>query len=83
MALNIKDPETDRLVRRLADATGEKITDAVRIAVSERLERVTRRRGKASMEELLAIADRVASKPVVDPRTPEEIIGYDENGLPA
>jgi hypothetical protein len=35
------------------------------------------------MEELLAIADRVASKPVVDPRTPEEIIGYDENGLPA
>ena len=83
MALNIKDPETDRLVRRLVDVTGEKITDAVRIAVSERLERVTRRRGKASMEELLAIADRVASKPVIDARTPDEIIGYDENGLPA
>ena len=82
MALNIKDPETDRLVRRLAEVTGEKMTDAVRIAVGERLERVAQRRGKASLDELLAIANRVASKPVVDPRTPEEILGYDEFGLP-
>jgi hypothetical protein len=29
----------------------------------------------------LTIADRVASKPVVDPRTPEELLGYDEYGL--
>ena len=70
MALNIKDPETDRLVRRLAEVTGEKMTDAVRIAVGERLERVAQRRGKASLDELLAIANRVASKPVVDPRRP-------------
>ena len=82
MALNIKDPETDRLVRRLAEVTGEKMTDAVRIAVGERLERVAQRHGKASLDELLAIANRVASKPVVDPRTPEEILGYDEFGLP-
>ena len=58
------------------------MTDAVRIAVGERLERVAQRRGKASLDELLAIANRVASKPVVDPRTPEEILGYDEYGLP-
>lgn len=82
MALNIKDPETDRLARQLADLTGEKITDAVKTAVRERLDRETRNRGKASLEELLAIADRIASQPVIDPRTPEEIIGYDENGLP-
>ena len=82
MALNIKDPATDRLARRLADLTGENITDAVRIAVEERLDREMRRRGKASLEELLAIAHKVASQPVVDPRTPEEIIGYDEHGLP-
>ena len=82
MVLSINDPETDRLVRRLAKATGEKFADAVRIAVSERLERVTQRRGKASVDELLALANRVASKPVVDPRTPEEIVGYDEHGLP-
>jgi antitoxin VapB len=83
MALNIKDPETDRLARRLAGLTGEKITDAVKTAVRERLDREARQRGKASLEELLAIANRIASKTVVDPRTPEEIIGYDEHGLPA
>jgi len=82
MALNIKDPETDRLVRHLANLTGEKITDAVKTAVRERLDRERRQRGKASIEELLAIARRISSQPVVDPRTPEEIIGYDEHGLP-
>lgn len=82
MALNIKDAETDRLVRQLADLTGEKITDAVKAAVRERLDREARNRGKASLEELMAIARRIASQPVFDPRTPEEIIGYDENGLP-
>lgn len=82
MALNIKDPETDQLARRLANLTGEKITDAVKTAVRERLERETRNHGKASLEELMAIARRIASQPVFDPRTPEEIIGYDENGLP-
>lgn len=81
MPLNIKDPETDRLVRRLADLTGEKITDAVKTAVRERLDREARHRGKASLEELLAIANRIASKPVVDPTPPDEML-YDENGLP-
>jgi len=43
MALNIRDPETDRVVRELVDATGESITVAVRTAVEERLRRVGRR----------------------------------------
>lgn len=83
MTLSIDDPETDRLAQELAALTGERLADAVRRAVRERLERERRpRRKKASVEELLAIARRVASKPVVDPRTPDEIIGYDERGLP-
>jgi antitoxin VapB len=82
MAINIKDPETDQLVRRLASLTGETITDAVRTAAQERIEREERARGKASLEELMAIAHRIASAPDRDPRTPEEIIGYDERGLP-
>jgi antitoxin VapB len=40
MSLNIKDPETDTLARELAQATGETITQAVTIAVRERLERL-------------------------------------------
>jgi antitoxin VapB len=82
MALNIKDPETDQLVRRLARLTGENITHAVKTAVQERIEREERGRGKASVEELMAIARRIAGAPDRDPRTPDEIIGYDERGLP-
>jgi antitoxin VapB len=39
MAISIKDPDTDALARRLASLTGEKITDAVRIALQERVDR--------------------------------------------
>lgn len=83
MALNIKDPETDRLVRRLADATGESITSAVAIAVQERLERVqgVSRRDRL-VEDLNAISRRCAALPDLDDRSPEEILGYDEHGLP-
>ena len=43
MALNIKDPDTDRLARELAALTGESITTAARRALEERLERVQSR----------------------------------------
>lgn len=82
MALNIKDPEADRLARRLSALTGESITTAVKTAVRERIEREERTRGRASYEELMAIAKRIASAPDRDTRTPDEILGYDERGLP-
>ncbi len=56
--LNIKDVETDRLARQLAKLTGEFITQAVRTAVEERLEREQRHRGRASVEQIMAIARR-------------------------
>ena len=84
MALSLKDPETDRLAREVAKLTGESLTEAVRTALSQRLEREKRRRGRVGKhlaEELDALALRCAALPVVDPRTPDEIIGYDENGM--
>ena len=84
MALSIKHPEADRLARELAARTGESLTDAVVIALRERLARQTGRARVVSLaEELAAIRRRCASLPVLDERTPEEIIGYDERGLPA
>jgi antitoxin VapB len=83
MALNIKDPETDLLARRLAALTGERITDAVKIAVRERIEREERARGKASVDDLLAIAREIAEAPSLDERSDDEILGYDERGIPA
>jgi antitoxin VapB len=82
MVLNIKDPETDRLARRLSALTGENITTAIKTALRERIAREERTRGKASVEELLAIAKRIASAPDRDTRSPDEIFGYDERGLP-
>ena len=83
MALNIKDPGADQLARRLAALTGESITLAVKTAVRQRIEREERERDKATVEELLAIARRIAEAPNRDDRTDDEILGYDERGLPS
>ena len=83
MALNIKDPQTDRLARQLADLTDESITDAVKTALRERLEREQRRRGKSIDWELLrAKQEEIAQLPVADRRDPDELLDYDETGLP-
>ncbi len=84
MPLNIKDPQTDRLARELAKQTGESLTAAVATAVRERLERIRGRDGAHGLVgELTAIALRSASLPHADDRPEEEILGYDEHGLPA
>lgn len=83
MALNIKDPETDRLARELAAATGESITVAAKRAIEERLLRVRAREAAASDDsELLGIIARGRSRTILDNRTAEEILGYDARGLP-
>lgn len=83
MALSIKDPEADRLARELAAKTGETLTEAVVVALRERLARQTgRARVVPLREELAAIRQRCAALPVLDQRTADEIIGYDDEGLP-
>ena len=83
MALNIRNAETERLAERLAALTGETKTEAVRKAVEDRLQRLQRERaGLRLADELDAIAMHCAQLPVLDPRSKEEILGYDEFGLP-
>lgn len=83
MPLNIKDPATEKLVRELAAATGDSITVAVRKAAAEKLRRIVRdRSGRSLAGELLEIGARCAALPDLDSRSPEEILGYDEHGLP-
>ena len=83
MALSLKDAETDRLARAVAALTGETLTTAVRTALAERLERERLRRGEPTdlAKRLREIGEHCASLPVYDPRSPDEIIGYDENGM--
>jgi antitoxin VapB len=84
MALSIKDPETEKLARALAERTGESITTATRRALEERLRRTGSDARKAALlEDLEAIQRRWNALPVLDNRTPDEIVGYDENGIPS
>ena len=81
MSLNVKDPEVHRLAQAIAKATGETMTRVVKEALRERLARLQARRGKASVEELLAIAKR-ASAQVKRPYLDHAEFLYDERGLP-
>jgi len=81
MSLNVKDPEAHRLAQAIAKATGETLTRAVTEALRERYERLRIRRGKASVEELLAIAKR-ASVRVKGPYLDHAEFLYDQHGLP-
>lgn len=84
MALSIKDPEADRLARELAARTGETLTEVVVVALRQRLARETgRTRAIPLREELAAIRRRCAALPVLDDRSADEILGYDQRGLPA
>lgn len=82
MPLSIKDPTTERSVRELASLTGESVTVAVRRAAEERLQRVRARGGRSLAQELLEIGRRCAALPDLDNRTADEIVDYDEDGLP-
>jgi antitoxin VapB len=83
MALSLKDPETDRLAREVAKLTGESLTEAVKTALRDRLERERRRRGKAiDWTRLQQMQAEIARLPVVDDRSADELLGYDEAGLP-
>jgi len=83
MPLSIKSLETERLVREIAAKTGESLTGAIQKALEERLERINRERQSRTLanqiEEILARVDQL---PVLDVRSADEIVGYDEDGLP-
>ena len=83
MALSIKTEEADRLARELADLTGETLTEAVTKALRERLDRVQPRSPIDIAQRLDRLSIEYNSYPVVDDRTADEILGYDENGLPS
>lgn len=83
MPLNIRNSEAERLAAEVAELTGETKTEAVRKALEDRLVQLQRSRsGKSLADELDEIADRFASLPVDDDRPADEILGYDESGVP-
>ena len=82
MVLSIKSAQADDLARELASVTGESITEAVTAALRERLERERRDRSHVVVR-LKAISNAGRLLPRLDDRTDDEILGYDEHGLPS
>lgn len=85
MTLHIKDEKADRLARELAQATGETLTEAVTRALEERLHRERALRHadfETRYQAVMDILKEIDKLPVLDDRTPDELLGYDEHGLP-
>ncbi len=83
MPLNINDADTHVLAKRLASLTGESLTQAVRRAVQERLARVEESQCAMRLaDELDRIALHCAGLPRRDGRSAEQIVGYDQRGIP-
>jgi antitoxin VapB len=83
-ALNIKDPEVHELAVELARRTKRSLTEVVKDSLRESLARQRSRQTESQrvVERVMRIAQRIASSPVLDPRTPEEILGYNDIGVP-
>ena len=83
MAMSIKNDATERLARQVASETGESLTEAIQKALEERWQRLKAKRRSlilsSQVEELLR---RVDSLPTLDSRPEDEILGYDEQGMP-
>jgi antitoxin VapB len=83
MALNIKNAIAEKLARELAEATGESLTDAVIGALQSRLSAVRRVRAAGPIAaDVAEIQAFVQSQPERDSRTAQQILGYDDFGLP-
>ena len=90
MALNIKSRETERVVRELAKRTGLSITEAVHQAAMEKLQAMTAQHEarlaqmtpaqREKLRRIEAISKSAAAIPILDTRTDEEILGYNDEG---
>jgi antitoxin VapB len=87
MGMNIKNPEVHAMAQELAKLTGRSLTDAVKIAVEQALIQVKLShelsKSRSLGHRLNEIALRCATLPDCDHRSMDEILGYDDSGLPS
>ncbi|MEZ5805908.1 MAG: type II toxin-antitoxin system VapB family antitoxin [Rhizobiaceae bacterium] len=85
MALSIKNPDVERMARELSRRRGVSVTEAIRQSLEREVERERRIPRHAPGElaaRLMVIAERAAALPRVSDLTDDEILGYDEFGVP-
>jgi antitoxin VapB len=85
MSINVKNAEAERLLAELKERTGRGTTDLLLDLLrreKERLERELEDRVARAIADTNALRERWLARPLVDPRSADEILSYDENGLP-
>lgn len=82
MALNIKDPEAHALAQELARLRGTSMTEAVKSALRDAVQR-SHGRARPRLARLNAISRHCANLPVLDDRSEDEILGYGPGGMPS
>jgi antitoxin VapB len=83
MALSIQNPKAEKLAREVAAKSGESITQAIITALEDRLERMRGKRTTIDLTaEILNIAESCSNLPDRDTRTPDQILGYNHQGVP-
>ena len=83
MPLSIRNPRAEQLAREVAAESGESMTQAVIHALEEQLQRIRERRVATDLfDEIMAVSSRCRALPDQDVRSAEEILGYDNNGVP-
>ena len=83
MAISIRNPRVEALAKDVARRTGENMTQAIERALEQRLVQLrTQREKQATIRRVRQIVERFNRRPTLDSRSPDEILGYDEHGLP-
>lgn len=85
MGLSIKNADVERMIRALAERRGVPMTEALRQLLAEEEARAAAARETAFAEKMRIVREiqaRVAALPVVSTMTDDEILGYDDNGIP-
>jgi antitoxin VapB len=77
--LYIKNPAAHRLAEKVSKQMGVTLSDAVISALEDKLQRTRLPLNRARLD---AISAALGALPVVDNRSPEEILGYNESGIP-
>lgn len=88
MAFPQPNPESEALLKELCLLTGESESEALSRSIAQRLdvERKSRnidRKREDAMRYIEELRARVSKLPILDTRSEDEILGYDENGLPS
>jgi antitoxin VapB len=79
MTISIRNEQVEKLAREVAVESGENLTEVIIHALEDRLRQLRRNREITKLEqEIMDVSKRCSSLPDLDLRTPDEILGYNQ-----